>query len=103
MFQWFSGRAAAVPEHVPSPDKDRTLVLYKFDACPYCRAVQRQIIDLDLSEVGMEDIRRDPSAMRTLREATGATQVPCLFIDGQPLLESADINAWLTAYAARND
>ena len=29
------------------------------------------------------------------------TQVPCLFIDGVPFHESADIVAWLQAYAVR--
>lgn len=87
-----------VPSHVPSPGLPRALVLYKYDACPYCFRVMRGLARLGLS-VPMRDTRQDPSARAELVAATGGTQVPCLFIDGQPLLESADILAWLEAYA----
>ena len=32
---------------------------------------------------------------KDLKEKTGRTQVPCLFIDDVPMFESADIIAWL--------
>ena len=34
-------------------------------------------------------------AAKKLVEVGGDDQVPCLFIDGKPLYESDDINAWL--------
>ena len=71
-----------------------TLLLYKFDSCPYCRRVQRALDQLDL-DVELRDTRENPEHRRELRQRTGRTQVPCLFIDGEPMFESADINAWL--------
>lgn len=84
---------------VPEPDQPRELVLYKFDACPYCARVMRVVEQLDIA-LAMEDTRQDPSARRALMTQTGRTTVPCLFIDGQPLFESADIIDWLEAYAS---
>lgn len=75
------------------------LVLYKFDACPYCRRVQRHIEALGLV-IEQRDTRQDPGAREALRALNGHTQVPCLLIDGQPLLESADIIDWLDAHSA---
>lgn len=49
-------------------------------------------------EVELHDVRRDREAARRLYEVTGSTQVPCLFVDGQPLFESEDIVRWLQAY-----
>lgn len=76
------------------------LVLYKYDACPYCRKVLRALETLDLP-VALEDTRMDRSARGRLLERTGRTQVPCLFIDGEPMFESDDIIAWLEALAAQ--
>jgi len=89
-----------LPSHVPSPDQDRELLLYKFDACPYCRRVLSQISRLGVT-VPTRDTARDSGARDELRERTGRTQVPCLFVDGEPLFESSDINVWLAAYAER--
>lgn len=83
---------------VPAPDEHRALVLYKYDSCPYCQRVMRTIDDLGL-ELERRDTMRDPQARKELVAATGWTQVPCLFIDGQPLLESTDIIEWLRSYA----
>lgn len=82
----------------PASRPRRTLVLYKFDSCPYCRRVQRVLDQLDL-EVELRDTRENPDHRRELRKQTGRTQVPCLFIDGEPMFESADIVDWLQAYA----
>lgn len=92
-----SGEPDPVPAHVPAPDQPRELVLYKYDTCPYCIRVARVIEELGL-EVPTRDTVRDRSARGELREQTGRTQVPCLFIDGQALFESRDIVAWLRAY-----
>ena len=82
-------------------DKDRItfdLVLYGRPSCPYCARVDRAI-----KEMGLEDkITRRHTGLGTewradLRKRTGSTQVPCLFIDGEPLFESLDIIAWMKA------
>lgn len=75
------------------------LVLYKFDSCPYCQLVFEAIDELGL-DVPMRDTRQDPSARAELLRVGGKTQVPCLFIDGRPLYESADIVRFLESYAA---
>ncbi len=91
------------PPGIPSPDQRRTLELYKFDTCPYCQRVMRHIKKLGLSEqVTLRDVRRDGDAQAELIALTNKTQVPCLVIDGTPLLESRDINRWLTAYDSRS-
>lgn len=82
---------------VPAPDQARQLVLYKYDGCPYCQRVLRALDELDVP-VERRDTMRDGAARQDLRAITGGSQVPCLVIDGTPLLESADIVTWLRAY-----
>jgi glutaredoxin len=89
----------APPRGAPAPGGNPDLLLYKFDSCPYCRRVMQSIDRLGL-EVPMADTRRDAGARDRLVQLTGRSQVPCLFIDGQPLFESADIDAWLRAHKA---
>lgn len=91
---------AAVTRSAPPPTGDghlRTkngatvdLELYKKDNCPYCQLVYRALSRLDL-RVRMRDIRHDAAAVDDLLRRGGKRQVPCLFIDGKPLYESADI------------
>ncbi len=88
---WFRSRARPASTRRP---EDHELVLYKFDACPYCQRVLRALEELGL-EIPMRDTMRDPDARRELLDATGRTQVPCLFIDGEPMFESRDIVRWL--------
>ena len=83
----------------PRPPADRPthdLVLYKFDSCPYCRRVM-SVIDALNVDMEMRDTRSDRQWQKDLIDKTGRTQVPCLFIDGEPMFESADINNWLRA------
>ncbi|MGN0035227.1 MAG: glutaredoxin family protein [Coriobacteriales bacterium] len=74
------------------------LVLYKADWCPYCRRVLR-FIDTswkhDASRIAVRDIDSDPGAREQLARVGGREQVPCLFVDGEPLYESNDIIAYL--------
>ena len=70
------------------------LELYKFDSCPYCQRVFMALDRLGVA-VRMADTRRDQEAARRLVRMGGKQQVPCLFIDGEPLYESGDIIAWL--------
>lgn len=71
-----------------------TLVLYHFEACPFCQKVRRVVRDLDLT-IPEKDIRLDKEAERELIQVGGKGQVPCLFINGVPLYESSDIITWL--------
>ena len=72
------------------------LVLFKYDACPFCYRVQSWLDGRGL-KVALRDTRQDPSARQELLDLTGRTTVPCLVIDGEPMFESADIVAWLQA------
>ena len=72
------------------------LVLYKYDACPFCYRVQSWLDGRDL-DVTFRDTRMDPSARQALIDKTGRSTVPCLFIDGEPMFESGDIVDWLQA------
>jgi glutaredoxin len=97
LFDFLSG-GGRIPPNAPSPDQAHELLLYKYDSCPFCRRVFRSIDQLGL-DVPMADILRDPGHRAELARVAGRTTVPCLFIDGEPMFESADIVAWLTAYA----
>lgn len=70
------------------------LELYEIRSCPFCQRVFRAIARLGLP-VRHRDIDRDPAAARRLVELGGRDQVPCLFVDGEPIYESADIVAFL--------
>jgi glutathione S-transferase len=45
--------------------------------------------------VRLRDIRQDDEALKTLVEVGGDDMVPCLFVDGKPMYESADIIRFL--------
>ena len=56
----------------------------------------RVIDQLELvGSIEYRDTRTDPKWRADLQQRTGRTQVPCLFIDGEAMFESADINDWL--------
>lgn len=83
----------------PTERPDHELILYKYDSCPYCRRVMRVVDKLGLQgTIEYRDTRTDSKWRSDLRERTGRTQVPCLFIDGEAMFESADINDWLTSH-----
>jgi glutaredoxin 3 len=71
------------------------LILYHFESCPYCEKVRRAIRELRIEEVEYRDILERPECRRELVEINGTRQVPCLLIDGRPMLESDDIAAFL--------
>ena len=74
------------------------LELFKFDTCPYCQRVLRYLADSGRTDVELLDINRSEENNRRLIEVGGKRQVPCLFIDGEPLFESLDIIEWLKAH-----
>ena len=72
------------------------LELYYYPECPYCQKVLRTIDELDASgTIVLKNIHADDEARQTLVSVGGKQQVPCLFIDGEPLYESGDIAEWL--------
>ncbi|MGN0073079.1 MAG: glutaredoxin family protein [Coriobacteriales bacterium] len=72
------------------------LELFKRDSCPYCVKVMMLVDELGVGDqIEYRDISRDADARRQLVEVGGKQQVPCLFIDGEPLYESADIMRWI--------
>ncbi len=93
---------AAAPKPAPVEPTERPeheLILYKYDSCPYCRRVMRVVDKLGLQDtIEYRDTRTDSKWRSDLRDRTGRTQVPCLFIDGKAMFESADINDWLQSH-----
>lgn len=71
------------------------LELFKRDTCPYCVMVMNYIEQSGRDDVEYRDISASPEDRARLVEVGGKQQVPCLFIDGEPLYESMDIIAWL--------
>ena len=71
------------------------LELYKMETCPYCRRVMNYIASAGRTDIIYKDINQDAEAEKTLIAVGGKRQVPCLFIDGEPLYESLDIIKWL--------
>ena len=81
----------------PDHNKDiPELVLYGRSSCPYCVRVDSDRRTRSRIKLPDEILASDRVAFR-FRNRTGSTQVPCLFIDGEPMFESLDIIAWLRA------
>lgn len=77
---------------------NRELELFMKPTCPYCIKVMSFMEENGIT-VPLRNIEADEDAAKTLVTVGGKRQVPCLFIDGQPLYESDDIIAWLRANA----
>lgn len=75
------------------------LILYKFDACPYCQRVMQVVDDLQVP-LTFKDIRKNPAYRNELIQIGGKGMTPCLLIDGQPMYESLDIIAYLRKHYA---
>lgn len=72
------------------------LKLYYKEACPFSQRVLRFIDKNDLSDkIDFKDITKEEENLQTLVEVGGKNQVPCLFVDGKPMYESADIVEFL--------
>lgn len=72
---------------------DHELVLYVMTGCPYCIKVKHFLADNGVA-IPERNISTDPDAEQTLIAVGGKRQVPCLFIDGEPLYESSGIITW---------
>ncbi len=68
--------------------------LYIMSTCPYCRKVLL-FMEQNGIELPLRDITAEPEARAELERVGGKVQVPCLFIDGEPMYESADIIDYL--------
>jgi glutaredoxin len=90
------------PERQVQVDSEtRGLVLYHFEACPFCVKVRRHVQRLGL-KIEMRDVKKDKGFKKELLEGGGEFQVPCLRIrkqDGtdQWMYESGDINDYLSS------
>ena len=74
-----------------------SLELYYYPACPYCQKVLRAMRNLGIeNKITLKNILRSQEAANTLVRVGGKRQVPCLFIDGDPMYRSDDIVAYLT-------
>lgn len=71
------------------------LTLYYYPTCPYCRKVTKFIDRNNLEKIELKNINQNQEAEAKLIDVGGKRQVPCLFIDDEPLYESDDIIDWL--------
>jgi glutaredoxin len=78
----------------------KKLELYYFPECPYCQIVLSALKETGLEpKISFHNTRENPADRQKLINDTGRSQVPCLYIDGQPMHESRDIANWLKNYA----
>ncbi len=65
-------------------------------ACPYSARVRDFIEERGLKDqIVFMEVNESEGAKDRLEQLTGKTQVPCLVVDGEPILESRDIIQWL--------
>jgi len=69
------------------------LNLYYLENCPFCIKVLDYLEDKNF-DIELTEINEVDGAREFLKENGGKIQVPCLFIDGDPLYESDDIIEW---------
>ena len=73
------------------------LELFYFPQCPFCHRVLIVIDDLGIkNKIEFLNINENQDAANRLRNDTGRTTVPCLYIDNSPMFESSDIVKLLT-------
>ena len=70
------------------------LKLYSNPGCPFCRKVT-SFMDSTGIELDIEDPYSSRAALAAFRDFSGGTQIPCLSINGEPMLESDDIIIWM--------
>ncbi len=64
--------------------------------CPYSARVRSFIDEHGLKDrIDMVEITETEGARDKLSDLTGKTQVPCLVVDGKPILESDAIVQWM--------
>jgi glutaredoxin len=69
--------------------------LYHMQECSFSSKVRRYITEKKLNSfIEYHDVQNENNA-RKLNDLTGDEQVPCLVVDGNPILESEEIIKWL--------
>jgi glutaredoxin 3 len=72
------------------------LQLYHKWQCPYSARVRDFVDEHRLGDkIEYVEIHEVEGAQGKLAALTGKTQVPCLVVDGKPMLESSEIVQWL--------
>lgn len=70
--------------------------LYYFESCRFCQRVLATIDELGIKDrFEYLDIQEHPEFGDELEKMNGSRQVPCLVVNGKPMLESMDIIAYL--------
>ena len=76
------------------------VALYYFNECPYCQKVLRKISELNV-KVELKNTLESKSDAQFHLQKTGKRTVPCLYIDENPMFESAEIIKWLDEHQAQ--
>lgn len=77
--------------------------LFYRETCPYSSKVRAFIRDNGLlSVVEQRDVEDDAENLEELIEVSDDDQVPCLVVDGEPILESDAIVDWLEEYGKKD-
>jgi glutaredoxin 3 len=72
-----------------------SMKLYYFESCPFCRKVL-SFLEKHEHEVELIDVKKNNLAKEELIKLNeGVFQVPCLVVDGKPMLESDSIIEFL--------
>ena len=72
------------------------LELFHRWGCPYSAKVREFINENGLDrQVKLIEVDESDNAIETLMNLNQSPQVPCLVVDGKPILESRDIINWL--------
>ncbi len=72
------------------------LELYHKETCPFSAKVRDYIAEHGLkSKIAYHDVSQEPESLEALMDMNDDEQVPCLVVDGKPMLESDDIIRWL--------
>jgi glutaredoxin 3 len=71
------------------------LDLYHLNACPYSAKVRDYLSGNGLAQyVTYHEVEEEAGALRRLEAMNGSRQVPCLVVNGHPMLESDRIIAF---------
>ena len=75
-----------------------SIQLYRRWHCPYSARVRDFIDEQKLApKIGYLELSESQASEAKLTELTGQLQVPCLVVNGRPILESEQIVQWLQA------
>ncbi|UJF20040.1 glutathione S-transferase N-terminal domain-containing protein [Vibrio sp. SS-MA-C1-2] len=93
-----SGVKRSAEAQQQADEKAKSLVLYQFEACPFCVKVRREIKRQSIN-IELRDAKNDPQARQELEQGGGRVKVPCLRIENAGevtwMYESSDIIAYL--------